>query len=265
MGAFFQKESENMLARSLRAFARPVQTSRYMATSVWSSFDSQLAAADKARNDAVSGLFDKHKQRFSSGEAVINEQILTDVLGFKDFSPLTDYLSNAKAGTVNRVHYEALLDMYARLGEPEPIITLMEMMNGNDILTDEQAYTYLFRSYWKNGCAEHLHGVLIEMRSINLMPTTEMCQMVIASYKGNTEAAERIKLLEEEVKISQMYADLVSQSNNADISLEARDEYVQAITEDDPEPYTESHERQLRREVSILNSFVGQQERQMRE
>merc|ERR1712063_17392 len=239
MGAFFQKESENMLARSLRAFARPVQTSRYMATSVWSSFDSQLAAADKARNDAVSGLFDKHKQRFSSGEAVINEQILTDVLGFKDFSPLTDYLSNAKAGTVNRVHYEALLDMYARLGEPEPIITLMEMMNGNDILTDEQAYTYLFRSYWKNGCAEHLHGVLIEMRRINL--------------------------LEEEVKISQMYADLVSQSNNADISLEARDEYVQAITEDDPEPYTESHERQLRREVSILNSFVGQQERQMRE
>lgn len=57
-------------------------------------------------------------------------------------------------------------------------------MLDSDISTNEQDYTFLFRSYWKNGTSSHLVNLLKEMNFFGLNPTESMINITRDACKA---------------------------------------------------------------------------------
>lgn len=58
------------------------------------------------------------------------------------------------------------------------------MMLTADYSTNEQDYTFLFRSYWKNGSPQHLVYLLKEMNLFGLNPTSSMVDITRQACKA---------------------------------------------------------------------------------
>jgi len=153
---------------------------------LWSKFDAQAAEHKKQWDEATNGLFDKHKANFVTDKAA-NEKLLQDLLNLKDFNSLADFLRNREiVNSCKRPHFEALLDLYSKLGQPDSVRNLFALLGSSDIVTDEQSYVYLFRSFWKEGYPTNLSSVLLEMKRIQLSPSKEMIDIAQqAASKAN--------------------------------------------------------------------------------
>eukprot|EP00339_Tiarina_fusa_P019572 CAMPEP_0117029232 /NCGR_PEP_ID=MMETSP0472-20121206/21185_1 /TAXON_ID=693140 ORGANISM="Tiarina fusus, Strain LIS" /NCGR_SAMPLE_ID=MMETSP0472 /ASSEMBLY_ACC=CAM_ASM_000603 /LENGTH=187 /DNA_ID=CAMNT_0004736941 /DNA_START=279 /DNA_END=842 /DNA_ORIENTATION=- len=81
-------------------------------------------------------------------------------------------------------HFQAVAEREADRGEPMNVRSVHLMMLNNDISTNEQDYTILFRSYWKNGTAAHLVYLLKEMNLFGLNPTQSMIDIATEACKA---------------------------------------------------------------------------------
>lgn len=104
-------------------------------------------------------------------------KICTD---FDSFSPL---------------HFQALAERESMRGEHLNVRTVHLMMLAADINLNEQDYTILFRSYWKDGTVAHLVSVLKEMNLFGLNPTPSMIKIASQAAKAakDTNAEKQIK------------------------------------------------------------------------
>jgi len=94
-------------------------------------------------------------------------------------------------------HFQALAEREALRGEPMNVRTVHLMMLAQDISTNEQDYTILFRSYWKNGTAAHLVALLKEMNMFGLNPTQSMIDIAAKACKAakDTQGEKAVKAI----------------------------------------------------------------------
>ena len=86
-------------------------------------------------------------------------------------------------------HFQAVAEREALRGEPANVRTIQLMMLTADITTNEQDYTILFRSYWKNGKAADLVAVLQEMDMFGLKPTQSMIEITTKACQAAKDTA----------------------------------------------------------------------------
>jgi len=91
-------------------------------------------------------------------------------------------------------HFQAVAEREALRGEPMNVRTLQLMMLTMNYSTNEQDYTILFRSYWKNGTVAHLISLLKEMNLFGLNPTKSMIEIATKAAKAANDAAAEKEL-----------------------------------------------------------------------
>jgi len=100
-------------------------------------------------------------------------------------------------GNFSAAHFQAVAEREAMRGEPMNVRTIQLMMLTRDFSTNEQDYTILFRSYWKNGTAAHLVAILKEMNMFGLNPTQSMIDIATQACKAakDTQGEKAVKAI----------------------------------------------------------------------
>jgi hypothetical protein len=157
----------------------------------WAHREKVEAEREKALEKEQNSLFEKYSPKSDSPSFDNYLRIALSKPGFRetvakiceDFDSYSPY------------HFQAVAEREALRGEHLNVRTVHLMMLAGDFNLNEQDYTILFRSYWKNGTVAHLVSLLKEMNLFGLNPTQSMIQIATQAAKAakDSKAEKEIK------------------------------------------------------------------------
>merc|ERR1712110_421002 len=128
----------------------------------WAHRAQQSRSREAEFKKEVNNLIQKYESKNGSEEGGVFRKNLELALSEAGFRETVGTLSGNNFDKFKPVHFQAVAEREANRGEPANVRTIHMMMLTADITTNEQDYTLLFRSYWKNGTAADLGLCLIK-------------------------------------------------------------------------------------------------------
>merc|ERR1711963_181316 len=176
----------------------------------WAHRAQQTSSREAEFKKEANDLIQKYEGKNGSEDAGVFRKNLELALSEPVFRETVGTLSGNNFDKFKPVHFQAVAEREANRGEPSNVRTIHMMMLTVDMTTNEQDYTLLFRSYWKNGTAADLVSVLKEMKLFGLKPTQSMVDLTVKACQAAKDSKG-----EQEVKSLSSSANSNKNSDNA--------------------------------------------------
>merc|ERR1712137_125393 len=204
----------------------------------WAHRAQETSAREAENKKEVDSLIQKYESKNGSEDAGVFRKNLELALSEPVFRETVGTLSGNNFDKFKPVHFQAVAEREAIRGEPANVRTIHLMMLTADITTNEQDYTLLFRSYWKNGTAADLVSVLKEMSLFGLKPSQSMVDITVKACQAakDSKGEQEVKSLSssKSKKVSDGASFKTRLEEEAKLRLQRMDLNRRILTEEGP-------------------------------